>query len=63
MSDIMMGHLPVVRVATNESICDATPEIICKAFNSCNDCPFNDSRKHSAVVLVIERESTDHEKN
>lgn len=61
MSDIMKGHLPVVRLVTDEPICHKAPDIICSAFGSCIGCPFNDL-EHVAVMLIIERES-DHEKN
>lgn len=62
MTEVMKGHLPVVRIQSNESICYHTPDILCKVFEDCNSCPFNDSRKNVAVMLIIEREP-DHEKN
>ena len=62
MTKTYIGALPVVRIRTNEPVCSKAPEELCRAFVSCDDCPFEDSKKRAGVMLIIEREP-DHEKN
>lgn len=62
MTKTYFGLFPVVRIRTNEPVCSKVPEVLCKIFAECNDCPFEDSKKRAGVMLIIERES-DHEKN
>lgn len=63
MTKTYIGAFPVIRIKTNESVCFHVPDILCKAVEDCNSCPFEDSKKHAGVMLIIERESTDNEKN
>jgi len=62
MSEAMLGNFPIIYVKTNNDICREAPEIICKAFDSCDDCPFNGVHRRAGVMLIIERKP-DHEKN
>ena len=62
MTKTYIGAFPVVRIRTNVSVCSKAPEELCRAFASCDDCPFEDVKKRAGVMLIIERES-DHEKN
>lgn len=62
MSESKLGNFPIIYVKTNDSICRETPEIICKTFDNCADCPFNDIHRHAGAILIIEKEP-DNEKN
>ena len=62
MTKTYKGVFPVIRIQTNESVCYNAPDILCKAFSDCNECPFNDSNQRVGVMVIIEREP-DHEKN
>lgn len=63
MTKTYKGSFPVVRIKTDESVCSKVPEELCKAFDDCYNCPFDDGSRHAGVMLIIERESADHEKN
>lgn len=62
MSKTVCGAFPAIHVTTNEDLCREVPEIICKAYHDCGECPFNGIRQRAGVLLIIEREP-DHEKN
>lgn len=62
MTKTYMGSFPVVRIITNESVCSKVPEEVCRVFDDCYNCPFEDSKKHAGIMLIIEQEP-DHEKN
>jgi len=62
MSELKFGNFPAIYVKINDSMCLETPGIICKAFDNCVDCPFNDTHRRAGVMLIMER-VPDHEKN
>lgn len=61
MSKSTLGNFPIIHVMA-EDLCREVPEIICDAYDSCGDCPFNGIHTHAGVILIMEREP-DHEKN